>query len=64
MPRNQILLWLLLPFFVKAQVTDTTPRKTFWQSPAVQISVVPLTLFAASAITWGEREEIRKLRNR
>jgi membrane-associated phospholipid phosphatase len=37
---------------------------TFRNSQAVQISIVPAALFIGSAIAWGERAEIRKLRNR
>jgi len=52
----------------KAQLTDTSTtdieKKTFWNSKFVNISHTPFILFAGSAITWGERKEIRKLRNR
>lgn len=46
--------------------TDTTAEnhKRFWQSKAVRISTVPVLFFAASAATWGSREEIREFRNR
>src|SRR5688572_16722307 len=41
-----------------------SPNKTFWNSQALNISIVPAFLFTSSAISWGERAEIRKLRNR
>ena len=47
--------------------TDTlpAPEKTgFWNSKSVQISIAPIGFFAASALTWGERQEVRKFRNR
>ncbi|WP_276483935.1 phosphatase PAP2 family protein [Paraflavitalea pollutisoli] len=37
---------------------------SFWQTRFVRMTAVPIGLFAASALTWGEREEIRKFRNR
>jgi len=40
------------------------PKPGFWQSKGVQITIVPVGLFTASALTWGERKEIRKFRNR
>jgi membrane-associated phospholipid phosphatase len=43
---------------------DSIPTKTFWDRQGVRISIVPATLFASSALAWGERAEIRKLRNR
>ncbi len=39
-------------------------KKTFFQSDGVKMSVAPLVFFAASAATWGEREQIREMRNR
>jgi len=47
-------------------VSDTavTKKKSFWQSKAVRVSTVPVLFFAASAATWGSREEIREFRNR
>lgn len=43
---------------------DSIQKKSFWDRQAVRISIAPAALFAGSAITWGERAEIRKLRNR
>ncbi|WP_346318764.1 phosphatase PAP2 family protein [Chitinophaga sp. YIM B06452] len=43
---------------------DSTAPQGFWQSKAVRISTVPIILFAGSASTWGERKNIRELRNR
>lgn len=43
---------------------DSIPANKFWNSRVVRFSIVPATLFTASAISWGERSEIRKLRNR
>lgn len=37
---------------------------SFWKSKGVQISILPTALFTSSGIAWGERDEIRKLRNR
>lgn len=39
-------------------------KKTFFQKDAVRIGFVPLLFFTASAATWGERKEIREIRNR
>ncbi len=39
-------------------------KKPFFQRDGVKMSVAPLVLFAASAATWGEREQIREMRNR
>lgn len=63
---------LLLDLFIfgnsiYAQGTDTvepSAKSNFWNSDLVQGSIAPATLFTASALTWGERKEIRKLRNR
>ncbi|MGE7776840.1 phosphatase PAP2 family protein [Chitinophaga sp. NPDC101104] len=36
----------------------------FWDAKAVRIGTVPLVLFAGSAALWGERQNVRELRNR
>ncbi len=68
---NQYFLCIALLFSlntVSAQSTintpDTVPQNSFWQKKAVRISIAPAALLTASALTWGEREEIRKFRNR
>lgn len=54
----------LLPAFTKAQMQDTSRPNGFWQHKGVKISVIPAGLLLASGLTWGERNEVRKLRNR
>jgi membrane-associated phospholipid phosphatase len=55
----------LLPALTKAQTQDTlSSPDNFWQRKGVRISVIPVSLLIASGLTWGEREEVRKLRNR
>lgn len=39
-------------------------RKTFFDRQAVRIGLAPTIFFTASALTWGERESIRRKRNR
>lgn len=39
-------------------------KKTFFQKEGVKMSIVPVLFFTASAATWGERKEIRQMRNR
>ncbi|WP_251040589.1 MULTISPECIES: phosphatase PAP2 family protein [Chryseobacterium] len=39
-------------------------KKTFLQKEWVKKSIAPTLLFAATAATWGERENIREIRNR
>ncbi len=41
-----------------------TNKKSFFQKQGVQMAIAPALFFSASAATWGERREIRKLRNR
>lgn len=41
-----------------------TIKKPFFQRKAVRIGLPPLLFFGASAATWGERENIREIRNR
>ncbi|WP_109698365.1 phosphatase PAP2 family protein [Chitinophaga deserti] len=47
------------------QLNDSTLKaRGFWDSRAVNITVVPAVLFAGSAALWGERKNVRELRNR
>ncbi len=47
------------------QLNDSTLKaRGFWDSKAVNISIVPVVLFAGSAALWGERKNVRELRNR
>lgn len=39
-------------------------NKSFWQRDAVTIGAVPTLFFIASGVTWSNREEISKQRNR
>ncbi|MDO4703772.1 phosphatase PAP2 family protein [Tannerella sp.] len=39
-------------------------RKAFFDHRAVRIGLAPTLFFTASALTWGERESIRRKRNR
>lgn len=58
---------LLIYSNTNAQQQDTSitiQRPGFWSSDFVKGSIAPVTLFTASALTWGERKEIRTLRNR
>lgn len=65
-PLNCIILLMLgsTAFATGNTEPDSIPTKTFWDRQGVRISIVPATLFASSAIAWGERAEVRKLRNR
>lgn len=45
-------------------LTDTFTTTPFFQTKAVKIGLAPTIFFAASAATWGERENIREIRNR
>ncbi len=40
------------------------PKKDFWHSKAVNISIAPMGFFAASALSWNQRGEVRKFGNR
>lgn len=44
--------------------TEIISKKPFFQRDGVQMAIAPTLLFAASAATWGERENIREIRNR
>ena len=52
-----------LSFFLHDSI-PAPPKPGFWQTKAVRVTGIPIGLFAASALTWGEREEIRKFCNR
>nr|WP_121273680.1 phosphatase PAP2 family protein [Pedobacter schmidteae] len=53
---------------LKAQYADTTfkphPVNAFWKSKFTEKATVPAILFAATALTWPHKEEIREVRNR
>lgn len=60
-----LVVCCLLPVVTVAQLQDTSLQShNFWQRQGLRISVVPAGLLAASGLTWGQREEVRKLRNR
>lgn len=52
---------------LKAQYADTTyksqPVNKFWKSKFTEKAAVPAVLFAATALTWPHKKEIRELRN-
>ena len=39
-------------------------QQKFFQKDVVKSSIAPLALFTAAGLTWGERENIREIRNR
>lgn len=41
-----------------------TTSKPFFEREGVKMSIAPAVLLTASAVTWGERERIREIRNR
>ena len=41
-----------------------TSQKSFFQKDAVKYSIAPVALFTVAGLTWGERENIREIRNR
>ena len=45
-------------------ISDIPTQKTFLKREWVKKSIAPTILFAATAATWGERENIREIRNR
>ncbi len=69
LPKLLVAVILLCCIFIRPvhaqQVLDSAMYKPgFWHSKAVRISTVPLILFAGSAAVWGERQNVRELRNR
>src|SRR5690554_1289417 len=38
--------------------------KRFFEKEGVKMSIAPALLFTASGLTWGEKEQIREIRNR
>ncbi|CAA7195646.1 phosphatase PAP2 family protein [Chryseobacterium potabilaquae] len=77
MKKNILTMMAILAFFESyAQDTtrqtrplslvlpEATPQKTFFQKEWVKKSIAPTILFTAAAATWGEKENIRELRNR
>ncbi|WP_322545197.1 phosphatase PAP2 family protein [Elizabethkingia miricola] len=65
---------LYAQYSIKTQMISNTPlllendnfsnQKKFFQKDAINMSFAPLVLFVASAGTWGERKQIREMRNR
>lgn len=77
--RNSFLMFLLMVIFSfpglsqernslvtnPYSITDSVRHSnSFWQSKPVQISIAPASFFAATALIWSQREEVRKMRNR
>lgn len=52
------------PQQLDSSFASTKTDKSFFQKDAVRIGLPPAILFAASAATWGSRENIREIRNR
>lgn len=46
-----------LSFFLNDSI-PAPPKPGFWQTKGVRVAGIPIGLFAASALTWGKREEI------
>ncbi|QEC44285.1 phosphatase PAP2 family protein [Pseudobacter ginsenosidimutans] len=61
-----ILTFCTAYLFGQQDLPDTlpAPKKDFWHSKTVNISLAPAGFFAASALTWNQRGEVRKFRNR
>lgn len=67
--RHCVFLFTILPAVVTGQNAYTlqpvvTHRSNFFDTKLFRIGVVPAALLAGSAITWGERKNIREIRNR
>lgn len=52
------------PSLAQDSLLLTPKKKSFTQTDAFRIGFVPALFFTASAATWGERENIREIRNR
>ncbi|MCL7986648.1 phosphatase PAP2 family protein [Sphingobacterium sp. lm-10] len=52
------------PFLHRDSLAVENIGKSFFKKDAVRIGLTPTIFFAASAATWGSRENIREIRNR
>lgn len=71
LPVSAFLLFLMMPVtsLLAQQATDTVTagvpkHRKMTKKEINEIWIAPTALFAASALTWGEREAIREFRNR